>query len=89
MITTVGSFQEAEKYPVAFGTTDWFLDETKDVFYIKSVDQLGKYSMSTYKFEQIDNPKPLSAEDFVTRKQFDDMSAKLDMLIQQLSKRGE
>ena len=39
---------------------------------------------------QIENEKPLTAENFVTREQFDSLNGKLDMLIKELgvSKNG-
>ncbi|MGN1230053.1 MAG: hypothetical protein ACI4T5_10440 [Prevotella sp.] len=47
---------------------------------------MGKYTMSTYEFHQIENEKPLTSADFVPREQFDALNAKLDQLMEQLSK---
>ena len=84
MIISVNSFEEAKAYPVMFNNTELLMDNTKDVFYIKSVDGMGKYTISTYKFEQIENEKPLTSENFVTREQFADLNSKLDYLIREL-----
>lgn len=84
MITSVNSFEEAKAYPVMFNNTELLMDNNKDVFYIKSVDSIGKYTISTYRFEQIENEKPLTSENFVTREQFADLSSKLDYLIKEL-----
>lgn len=81
MIISVNSFEEAKNYPVLFNTSEILMDNNRDVFYVKSVDGMGKYAINTYKFEQIENEKPLSAEDFVTRQQFDDLNTKLDQLM--------
>lgn len=81
MIISVNSFEEAKNYPVLFNTSEIMLDNNRDVFYVKSVDGMGKYTINTYKFEQIENERPLSAENFVTRQQFDDLSAKLDQMM--------
>lgn len=85
MIISVSGFEEAKAYPVLFGTTELLMDSTRDVFYVKSVDNMGKYSISTYEFRQVENEKPLSAADIVTREQFDALSGKLDALLASLA----
>ena len=84
MIISVNSFEEAKAYPVMFNSTELLMDNNKDVFYIKAVDGMGKYTISTYRFEQIENEKPLTSENFVTREQFADLNSKIDYLIQEL-----
>ena len=81
MIISVNSFEEAKSYPVLFNTSEILMDNNRDVFYVKSVDGMGKYTINTYQFEQIENERPLSADNFVTRQQFDDLSAKLDQMM--------
>ena len=90
MIISVGSFDEAKNYPVMFNSSELLMDNTRDVFYVKSVDGMGKYVINTYSFKQIENEKPHTAENFVTREQFDSLNGKLDMLIRELgvSKNG-
>lgn len=90
MITSVNSFEEAKSYPVMYNTSEILMDNTRDVFYVKSVDSMGKYSISSYEFKQIENEKPLTAENFATREQFESLSSKLDLLISELgvSKNG-
>lgn len=90
MIISVGSFEEAKNYPVMFNSSELLMDNTRDVFYVKSVDGMGKYVINTYSFKQIENEKPLTAENFVTREQFDSLNGKIDMLIKELgvSKNG-
>lgn len=84
MIISVNSFEEAKAYPVMYNNTELMMDNNKDVFYIKSVDSMGKYTISTYRFEQIENERPLTSENFVTREQFDGLSSKIDYLIREL-----
>lgn len=84
MIISVNGFEEAKSYPVMYNNSELLMDNTRDVFYVKSVDGMGKYTISTYKFEQIENEKPLTAADFVTREQFDGLNSKLDLLIKEL-----
>lgn len=84
MIISVNNFEEAKAYPVMFGTTELLMDNTKDVFYVKTVDNMGKYTINTYRFEHIENEKPLTSENFVTREQFTDLSSKIDYLIKEL-----
>ena len=84
MIISVNSFEEAKSYPVMFGNTELLMDNNRDVFYIKSVDHMGKYTINTYRFEQIENEKPITSENFVTREQFADLNSKLDYLIKEL-----
>lgn len=81
MIISVNSFEEAKSYPVLFNTSEILLDNNRDVFYVKSVDSMGKYTISTYEFKQIENERPLSADNFVTKQQFDDLNAKLDQML--------
>ena len=81
MIISVNNFEEAKSYPVLFNTSEILLDNNRDVFYVKSVDGMGKYTINTYRFEQIENERPLSAENFVTKQQFDDLNAKLDQMM--------
>lgn len=84
MIIPVNGFEEAKAYPVMYNSTELLMDNNRDVFYIKSVDGMGKYTISTYRFEQIENEKPLTSENFVTREQFADLNSKLDYLIHEL-----
>ena len=84
MIISVNSFEEAKAYPVMYNSTELLMDNNKDVFYIKSVDVMGKYTICTYSFQQIENEKPLTSENFVTREQFADLNSKLDYLIREL-----
>lgn len=84
MIISVNSFEEAKSYPVLYNSSELLMDNNRDVFYVKSVDSMGKYTINTYRFEQIENEKPLTSENFVTKEQFADLSGKLDYLIQQL-----
>ena len=84
MIISVGSFEEAKNYPVMFNSSELLMDNTKDVFYVKSVDGMGKYTISSYKFYKIENEKPLTADNFVTREQFENLNSKIDMLISEL-----
>lgn len=84
MIISVSGFDEAKNYPVLFNSTELLMDNTKDVFYVKSVDGMGKYTINSYSFKQIENERPLTAENFVTREQFDSLNGKLDMLIREL-----
>ena len=88
MIISVNSFEEAKAYPVMYNNTELLMDNNKDVFYIKSVDSMGKYTISTFRFEQIENEKPLTSENFVTREQFADLNSKLDYLIRELGVQG-
>lgn len=81
MIIYVSNFEEAKSYPVMFNTAEILLDSNQDKFYLKAVDQVGKVSMSTYEFHQVENEKPLTSADFVPREQFDALTAKLDSLM--------
>lgn len=84
MIISVNGYEEAKNYPVMFNNSELLMDNTRDVFYVKSVDAMGKYTINTYKFERIENEKPMTPEDFATRKQFDSLSAKIDLLMNEL-----
>ena len=84
MIITVNNFEEAKSYPVMFNSSELLMDNTKDVFYVKSVDNIGKITIESYKFERIENQLPLSAENFVTKKQFEQLTNKLDSIIDKL-----
>lgn len=84
MILSVNSFEEAKNYPVMFNNSELLMDNNKDVFYVKSVDSLGKVSVNTYKFEKIENEKPLSPDNYVTVDQFNSLANKLDTIIREL-----
>lgn len=84
MILSVNSFEEAKNYPVMFNNSELLMDNNKDVFYVKSVDSLGKVSVNTYKFEKIENEKPLSLDNYVTVDQFNSLASKLDTIIREL-----
>lgn len=88
MLISVNSFEEAKNYPVMYNSSEILMDNNRDVFYVKSVDAMGKYVISTYKFEKIENEKPLTAENFVTREQFDSLNQKLDILLGELGGNG-
>lgn len=84
MILTVSGFEEAKSFPVMINQSEILMDNTKDVFYVKSVDSRGKYTLSTYSFKKIENEKPLTSENFVTREQFETLNGKIDALIREL-----
>lgn len=84
MIISVNGFEEAKSYPVMFNNSEILMDNNRDVFYVKTVDSMGKYTVSTYEFHKVENEKPLTSADFVTREQFDNLNSKLDMLIKEL-----
>lgn len=84
MIISVNSFEEAKNYPVMFNNSELLMDNNKDVFYVKSVDSLGKVSINTYKFEKVENEKPLNPENYVTVDQFNNLASKLDTIIREL-----
>lgn len=84
MIISVNGFEEAKAYPVMFNNSEILMDNNRDVFYVKAVDGMGKYSVSTYEFHKIENEKPLTSADFVTREQFDSLNSKLDKLLNEL-----
>lgn len=84
MITSVNNFDEAKNYPVMFNDSIILMDNNRDVFYVKTVDSMGKYTMRSYEFHQIENEKPLTAENFVSKEQFKSLEGKLDMLIAEL-----
>lgn len=84
MIVTVNNFEEAKAYPVMYNNSELLMDNNQDVFYVKSVDGLGKVTIKTYRFEQIENEKPMTPEDFVTKAQFNELSSKLDTIIREL-----
>lgn len=81
---SVNSFEEARNYPVMFNCAEILMDNNRNVFYLKSVDSMGKYTISTYEFKQIENEKPLTSADFATREQFNSLNSKLDTLLAQL-----
>lgn len=84
MILTVNSFEDAKNYPVMYGTTELLMDNSKDVFYVKSVDGLGKVKIETYKFEKVENEKPMTPENFVTKEQFASLESKMDLILKEL-----
>lgn len=84
MIIAVNGFEEAKQYPVMFNNSEILMDNNRNVFYVKAVDGIGKYTITTYEFHQIENEKPLTPENFVSREQFQSLEQKLDVLIREL-----
>lgn len=80
MIISVNGFEEAKNYPVLYNNSELLMDNNRDVFYIKSVDAMGKYTINSYAFKQIENDQPA----VVTQEQFNSLQAKLDTLIASL-----
>lgn len=80
MIISVNGFEEAKNYPVLFNSSELLMDNNRDVFYIKSVDAMGKYTINSYSFKQIENDQPA----VVTQEQFNSLQSKLDTLIASL-----
>lgn len=89
MIISVSGFEEAKSYPVMFNTSELMMDNNRDVFYVKAADSMGKYTIATYSFQKVENEKPLTAENFVTRDQFDGLTGKIDMLIKELGVKSD
>lgn len=63
-----------------FNSSELLMDNNRDVFYIKSVDAMGKYTINTYSFKQVENEQPA----MVTQEQFNSLQSKLDTLIASL-----
>lgn len=80
MIISVNGFEEAKNYPVMYNNSELLMDNNRDVFYIKSVDAMGKYTINSYSFKQIENDQPA----IVTQEQFNSLQTKLDTLIASL-----
>lgn len=80
MIISVNGFEEAKNYPVLYNNSELLMDNNRDVFYIKSVDAMGKYTINSYSFKQIENDQPA----VVTQEQFNSLQTKLDTLIASL-----
>lgn len=79
-IRWVSSIEEVRAASVPWGRAI-FMDNTQDVFYIKS----SNGSVSAYKFEAIQMPAP---ENFVTRQEFDDLKDKYEQLIKSASQQS-
>lgn len=84
MIISVNGFEDAKNYPVMYGNSELLMDNTKDVFYVKTIDGLGKVNIESYKFERIENEKPMTPDNFVTKEQFSNLEMKIDMLLKEL-----
>lgn len=72
----------AKGYPVAPGNTVLLMDSESNKFYMKNIDTFGKPSIKTYVYEE---EKPVqevpSQNDYVSRKEFDELKQKLDELM--------
>ena len=80
MIISVNGFEEAKNYPVMFNTSEILMDNNRDVFYLKSVDAMGKYTLRTYEFTQVENDQPA----VVTQEQFNQLQSKIDTLLNRI-----
>lgn len=81
MIIYVNNSEEAKNYPVMFNSAEILMNSNSDLFYVKSVDNIGKAGFATYKFERVEDEKPTA---FATVEQFEALSNKLDTIIKEL-----
>lgn len=84
MIISVNGYEEAKSYPVMFNNSELLMDNNRDVFYVKSVDNMGKSVINSYKFEKIENEKPMDPSCFATKEQLDALSFKLDDILNKI-----
>lgn len=82
MLVFVNSREEAERYPVIFGDAVPMIDDEKNILYIKSVDAFGKTKWKIFDIIERPEEKPLTAENCVTRPEFDALTAQINQLAQ-------
>ena len=73
----VAGIEGARNQIVQPGQTAWLMDNNQPIFYVKSVDNMGSASFKAFRFEEItEAPTPKKEED-VTRREWEELLAKL------------
>ena len=87
-ITSVTGIDGAKAYKLPPSSIVALFDRDDDVFYLKATDDAGFATIRTFKFEEVPDPSMPSSESFVSRTEFDQLSAKLDKLMAELGEHG-
>lgn len=80
----VNSYPEVLEYPVPVNSSIILMDSTNPIFYSKSTNHMGQAIIKKYKFEEI--PIEDTSSNYVTKEQFNELTSKIDMLINNYKK---
>lgn len=81
-IVWVQNEQEAFNYLVAPNSAVALWDSNNPVIYLKQADAAGKPSMKIYDLvERVQRPAQISSSEYVTRKEFEMLTARMDELV--------
>lgn len=81
-IVWVQNEQEAFNYLVAPNSAVALWDSNNPVIYLKQADAAGKPSMKIYDLvERVQRPAQISSSEYVTRKEFEMLTARMDKLV--------
>ena len=81
-IVWVQNEQEAFNYLVAPNSAVALWDSNNPVIYLKQADAAGKPSMKIYDLvERVQRPAQISSSEYVTRKEFEMLTARVDELV--------
>ena len=84
-IITVAGLNEARSFNLNHGESIVLIDANDDVFYIKECDEIGKSTIKSYKYEEIEIEEKTSG---VSKKEFDKLSGdvkELKSLVKELA----
>ncbi|MGM9683219.1 MAG: hypothetical protein ACI3XQ_06450 [Eubacteriales bacterium] len=73
----VNGIDGARNITVQPGNTIWAMDNNEPVFYVKSADSMGVASLKAYRFTEIQPGETAKSEEYVTRKEFNDLLKRL------------
>lgn len=66
-LKVVNGIDSARQYPMRPNARTILLDGEQDMFYLLTSDATGMTSIKTYRFEEVPQPKPINANDYVTK----------------------
>lgn len=77
---------QVNNYAVAAGNIVNLIDFNNKVFYLKSTDQNGIANpLRIFDFSERIPEQPQQSSEFVTKKEFEDLSSKIDKLLEELT----
>lgn len=75
----VNGIDGARQFPLQFGRPAVLMDTNDQVFYFKGGTPTGQYTITTYRFERVEDPKPV---EYATKDDLDKILKKLEELKQ-------
>lgn len=85
----VNGVEGARNHIVQPGVTAWLMDNNEPFFYVKSADAYGVTNLKTFRFEEVANTETAKQNDFVSRSEFNEWTAKMEQFFKEVRMYGE